>query len=290
MEDHAFGHSLYAADIYQAVTDGHASLETSRTMHGHTGCKFIYLHACRKLKDLTNTLQQKGFTSMQGVHTNLPFRSLPSHRHFSHAPAVLASETVTQNAGVDQSPERVTIPIDGTYQQFSALLLRDACSCPLCVHESTNQRLFSTADIPATLQARNVNHNTAQDSVTIKWSNDAAGYNGEHSTTFDIAALRQLSQTGTFPVSCETPFGSPALWSEKRLEIPDYDYDLYMQDDRALFQLMKQLHTHGLAFVTDIPSKESSLATIATRMGPIKDTFYGQTWDGKIHENLSWNG
>jgi hypothetical protein len=54
-----------------------------------------------------------------------------------------------------------------------------------------------------------------------------------------------------------------------------------MEDDSLLHDVIKQLRVHGLAFVNNIPGLESSLVTIATRMGPIKDTFYGQTWDGE---------
>lgn len=55
---------------------------------------------------------------------------------------------------------------------------------------------------------------------------------------------------------------------------------------------MRQLRQHGLVFITDIPRLEDALEKIAKRMGPMKDTFYGYTWDGKIFrtstEALSW--
>lgn len=119
-------------------------------------------------------------------------------------------------------------------------------------------------------------------SVEISWYNDVAGYDSKHVTTFSIAELREVGHAGSFSVSRPDPFGSPSLWSQERLNLPDYDYETYLSDDQTLYELMNQLHTYGLAFVTNIPGKESSLATIATRMGPIKDTFYGQTWDGKL--------
>lgn len=174
--------------------------------------------------------------------------------------------------------------IDESEVEFSPVLLRDACSCPQCVHVSTNQRLFSTADIPASIGAEVAEIDSGTSNVKINWHNDVAGYDSKHVTTFSIAELRELSRTGCLPVSRQDDFGSPSLWSQNGLKLPDYDYEAYLTDDQTLFQLMNQLHTYGLAFVTNIPGKESSLATIATRMGPIKDTFYGQTWDGKhIH-------
>lgn len=53
-----------------------------------------------------------------------------------------------------------------------------------------------------------------------------------------------------------------------------------MQDDASLYTAMKKLCRDGLLFVTGIPDNDQGLVRIATRMGPMKDTFYGLTWDG----------
>ncbi|GKU07666.1 unnamed protein product [Fusarium langsethiae] len=52
-----------------------------------------------------------------------------------------------------------------------------------------------------------------------------------------------------------------------------------MRDDKAVYKLIHQLRTDGLAFITNVPGVEKSVAEIATRIGPVKDTFYGHTWD-----------
>ncbi|KAE8137522.1 Clavaminate synthase-like protein [Aspergillus pseudotamarii] len=178
-----------------------------------------------------------------------------------------------------QISTKVPIPIDGKKAEFSAILLRDACSCPLCVHESTKQRLFSTADIPAEIQSQAVETDAASDSVNIRWENDVPGFTEEHVTTLSMAALRQLSSSGSLPGHQQDSFPPPALWGQEAPNLVDYDYNTYMRDDGTLHQLINQLETEGLAFVTNVPGKEESLATIATRIGPVKDTFYGYTWD-----------
>lgn len=108
------------------------------------------------------------------------------------------------------------------------------------------------------------------------------GYGEKHATTLSITALRLMRETGYAPGSQKDEFPSPVLWSEKALNLPDYPYDQYMKDDSVLYQLVKQLRTDGLAFVTNVPGVKESLATIATRIGPVKDTFYGHTWDGTL--------
>ncbi|RSL57787.1 hypothetical protein CEP54_008101 [Fusarium duplospermum] len=176
-----------------------------------------------------------------------------------------------------EQPSTVPIPIDGKTVDFSAVLLQDSCPCPACVHESTNQRLFSVANIPANVKARTVDVDTASDSVRISWENDLNG--GKHTTKLDMATLRGFSKPASSPTSCLPP---QVLWDReprKSLDLPDYDYDTSMKDDKTLYKLINQLRIDGLAFVTNVPGVEESLATIATRIGPIKDTFYGYTWD-----------
>lgn len=175
----------------------------------------------------------------------------------------------------------MSFPVDGEVTDFSAMLLRDSCQCPLCVHESTRQRLFSAADIPTNVKPHSVEIDSASNAVNIKWQNDLAGYSPDHTTTIPLQHLRNVKRSGSFTGSRTEHIPTPLLWTQKPLELPDYDYDTYMENDEVLFHVMKQLRIHGLAFVKNIPGLEESLAKIATRMGPIKDTFYGYTWDGK---------
>ena len=163
---------------------------------------------------------------------------------------------------------------------FSAVLLRDACSCPACVHESTRQRLFSVADIPVDIKARKIEVDSSSDAVKITWENDMSGYGEDHVTTLSITALQDMKESGYAPGSQKDEFPSQVLWSKRALNLLDYPYERYMEDDSVLYRLVKQLRTDGLAFVTNVPGLKESLATIATRIGPVKDTFYGHTWDG----------
>ena len=64
--------------------------------------------------------------------------------------------------------------------------------------------------------------------------------------------------------------------------LPDFEYDAYIPDDSTLHELIRHLRTHGLVFIEKVPGLEESVATIAERIGPVKDTLYGRTWDGKF--------
>lgn len=179
------------------------------------------------------------------------------------------------------SPPRVPIQFDGKTFDISSVLLRDACQCPSCVHETSRQRLFAHVDIPIDLQARSIEVNQPSDAVSIKWINDVPGFAEDHTTTLNLSDLRNVVQTGSASGSPVEFLEREKLWPLRPSDIQDFDYNEYMNDDKVLYKLMRQLRVNGLAFVTNSPQNEESVSAIATRMGPIKDTFYGPTWDGK---------
>ncbi|KPI36514.1 Gamma-butyrobetaine dioxygenase [Cyphellophora attinorum] len=50
-------------------------------------------------------------------------------------------------------------------------------------------------------------------------------------------------------------------------------------DDRGLSEALHHLWETGLIFVRDVPREESMVETLAQRIGVIRNTFYGRTWD-----------
>lgn len=92
--------------------------------------------------------------------------------------------------------------------------------------------------------------------------------------------LRNLQSVGAASGPFQAPLERPVLWGATESKPPDTTFADYLGDDRAVYEVMKQLRTHGLVFITQIPHLEDALVKIATRMGPMKDTFYGYTWDG----------
>lgn len=182
----------------------------------------------------------------------------------------------------------MTIALDDGKHDFSAILLRDLCECPLCVHESSKQRLFSTAEIPTSIRARSVAPSPSQPAaVDILWTDDTPGFGQNHTTTLSLNALREISKAGITLGPFQIPPASLVVWDANSETLPDYSYGKYMSDDATLYQVISQLHTHGLVFIVDTPGIEKSVSTIGERIGPVKDTFYGKTWDGKSFSGAS---
>lgn len=175
----------------------------------------------------------------------------------------------------------VSISIDGGIHKFSPILLRDLCSCSLCVDQSTRQKLFVTADVPLSIGVTNCS--VGPEAATISWSDDAPGYGSEHKSEIPLSTLRNIVSHGKPRDNAIVDQDLPkrVYWSAEQYstQCSDIDYDSYMQDDGVLLSALRQLQTHGLVFVTSVPEDEKSVESLAERIGPLKTTFYGRTWD-----------
>jgi gamma-butyrobetaine dioxygenase len=180
---------------------------------------------------------------------------------------------------IDNKPHNL-VAIGG--HLFHPVFLRDACACPQCVDLSSKQKIIQTTDIPLDIGARSVDYEN-DGTVNIKWNKDLPGFGKDHVSSFPkrfsevysswagIVRDRHLEGTWTKP------------WNKdeitKRLEFVNYDE--YMTTDQGLWTALKSLHSFGLLLVRDVPESETAVEEIATRIGRLRDTFYGRTWDVK---------
>jgi len=180
--------------------------------------------------------------------------------------------------------KRLHIALDGDLHAFDSLFLRDACGCADCVHPSTQQKMFQTTDIPydvrpQTFEARR------DGSVRIVWRNDIVTPKhptGEgHESVYDVGFLRRYS---TLRNRVRTGFNDQRqiLWDRRTMnnDVLLVGYNDYMRSDEALFRAVKQLSMYGLMFINGIPAGMSdAVEGMAGRIGHLKNTLYGKTWD-----------
>ncbi|KAF2400324.1 Clavaminate synthase-like protein [Trichodelitschia bisporula] len=190
--------------------------------------------------------------------------------------------------------DSISIDIDGKQTTFDSVFLRDSCRCPHCVDPSTSQKNFQTADIPANVQASaEVITTPSGPSVVINWKNDIPSFSADHQTVLSLSFLRHaLSPQKPGPVGIHTAVPARKLWNRDSMATANtfYDYSAYMSDDRTLYTVLKQLHTHGLAFLSNIPdtsqtNSSTGVVNITNRIGHLRETFYGRTWDVKSVPN-----
>ncbi|KAL1975915.1 hypothetical protein VTN31DRAFT_4307 [Thermomyces dupontii] len=158
--------------------------------------------------------------------------------------------------------------------------LRDSCGCRQCVDPHSKQRNFHIADIPADIRPANMRwvHVKNGQSLRVKWASDVPGFDDSHISYFHA---RQLVGPGS-PTRKGLPVARHRkLWDREIMEKNQYwiSYEDYMNDDSQFAKAMRALSLYGLLFVKDIPDSREMVEKIATRMGPLRNSFYGNTWD-----------
>ncbi|KAF4535987.1 Taurine catabolism dioxygenase TauD/TfdA [Lasiodiplodia theobromae] len=189
---------------------------------------------------------------------------------------VEASETV--EFGVPVGSSGLTYPA-----KMDAVFARDSCTCPMCVDPSSKQKQFQTSDIPANIKATSTLDPEKQ-TLEVTWTNDIPGFPKDHVTRFDLKPAS---------VSCKDSVYHPLepknrlVWDGKTIAEKNkwISYDRYMKDELVLHEALEQLGRYGLVFLTGVPDSEKSVEHIVSRIGILKDTFYGRTWDVKSIPN-----
>jgi alpha-ketoglutarate-dependent taurine dioxygenase len=154
--------------------------------------------------------------------------------------------------------------------------LRDACQCSLCVDGSTLQRKFLTAHIPTDIKAVFQGRST-HGRVKVGWENDIPGYPTDHQSVYSQSYLRAL----TSPLPDSAVARKRHYWDGESFQkrVIWTSYTDFINKTEAYKTAMSALHRDGLIFITEVDETEEAVGKMAERIGPIRNTFYGSTWD-----------
>jgi gamma-butyrobetaine dioxygenase len=195
-----------------------------------------------------------------------------------HHPHCASSPTISTSATATASTKGLEIPSLNT--TYAYRWLRDACTCPSCIHPSTQQKLHRTSNIPASITPESVE--ISDDGVHISWAGP-----DRHRSFFPqalLAAHVDPSALHTFhndvPVALWPTASALLAASGPDLEVP-YDE---LATPRGLLRAITQLQRTGLLFLRDVPSTDTSDANceirkLAARFAEVRDTFYGDVWN-----------
>ena len=169
-----------------------------------------------------------------------------------------------------------------------AVILRDSCSCLRCVNSSTGQKLFETADIPLDIETATIERDELGD-FHVKWRNDIPGYDC-HSSTFTVDwvtnktraippeqnNLGAVKPASNVPSATNRNFWNREMMTRENLVIPFVDY---AHSKEVLHLTLWHLCKYGMVYLSNVPSEATAIEKIASRIGPLRNTLYGSTWD-----------
>lgn len=170
--------------------------------------------------------------------------------------------------------------LDSVTKPIHPVWLRDACPCSQCVNPSTTQKNFQSTDIPPDIKTASVERLENED-VKITWENDVPGFES-HVSIYPKAFF----DTNRY-ISTQRPDRSAALryyvWNRSQIEqnLKFATYEQWMSDDDYFGRAILDLQDSGIFIVRGVPDTETAVEDLAKRMGPIRDSLYGRTWDVK---------
>lgn len=153
------------------------------------------------------------------------------------------------------------------------IFVRDSCMCHLCVGITTRQRNFQTSQIPRDISIRRF---TCEGQlIKIWWENDIHGFPSDHVTTLSYRDLWKLQGAR----SLHKDLHRRKSWYSPDFTPHEIDFQNYFNDELWFSLAVRHLYTDGILFVNNVPKNDSSVRDITTRIGPLRNTFYGETWD-----------
>lgn len=190
----------------------------------------------------------------------------------------------TKEISQQSEKRRITLDIHGRVYTVDSLKLRDACTCKLCVDASTTQKLFSTTDIPGQIRA-GLGQVYPDGSFSVSWSSDVPGIEG-HSSRYPPGFLATRMGCGSIENRARReipriPWGRRGL---KESQIT-FHYDSYLNDPLTCRAVTESLMRYGMAYIAFVPPDPGSVGHIASRIGSIMRTIYGETWDVRSVES-----
>ena len=122
--------------------------------------------------------------------------------------------------------------------------------------------------------------------IQVTWTNDLPGFNADHKSIYSPAFFKMAEGRSAYLADREmTPISR--FWDGVRIKkvLRSITYNEYVNNDKAFATALLMLQRYGLLIVRDVPEAETAVENLACRMGPIRDTFYGRTWDVKSVPN-----
>jgi alpha-ketoglutarate-dependent taurine dioxygenase len=201
--------------------------------------------------------------------------------------ARLAFKGAIKEADVSHAQVRLpcTKKTQGTRRDMNVYYhqLRDACTCHLCVDPKTKQRNFRLSDIPERIMPRRMrwlddSHVDEEKVLEIQWATDVPGYDSSHVTR---VSADEIGYPASYFFTKETRDRKQTLWNKSDMDEVQHwvSYNDYMENEDKFHETLNALSQYGLIFIKDIPDSRQMVEQLATRIGPLRNSFYGQTWD-----------
>ncbi|KAG0208101.1 hypothetical protein BGX28_000857 [Mortierella sp. GBA30] len=244
------------------------------------------------------SLHSSTATSFSNPAEELQVLDLRHHHHQQLLQQQQDPDQPTVQIAKDSTSVLVTSPKGCKYHRphqpitvLNSLWLRDNCPCPKCIDPSTRQKLHASSQVPLDISVSSVQ--IYPEGLELTWSKGLDGVGDweepaksrpGHKSMYSWEMI--LGSYGGSPSEhrVKTRLNhKPTLWDGQMMKDRALwlDYDEYMNSQEGLVKGLRHLQDYGLFFLKDVPTRDQEVAIVAERIGHLRDTFYGRTWDVK---------
>ncbi|CAF3815975.1 unnamed protein product [Adineta steineri] len=177
-----------------------------------------------------------------------------------------------------------TLLINDKETKYDWIFLRDSCQCDQCIDSSTKQKLYNTTDIPLTISPQHQGFNILNDnSLEIIWNQPLLNQTDTnvHRSLYSSAWLQTYSSSKNI-AHARYHDRSPVYWNRNNIQQVNLHVkcDDYLNSDEGLYTVLKHLNDYGLVFIDNVHG-EFTVERLTERIGSIRHSFYGKSWDVK---------
>jgi len=184
---------------------------------------------------------------------------------------------------------------DGSETAISYYSLRDACPCSKCIDPSTQQRYHTSPEAYREIEGSSFRKGVP-DSFMIRHEENEEGeglridWSPEHSVFFPVSRLRDIAVPGPTLSNRLPGRGQRQLWTAKSI-VTSPHLHVQFQDlignsgfEETMYNTLHQLHKYGIVVIKGVPTEKTndedcSLREVMGKIGEIRNTFYGETWN-----------
>lgn len=160
---------------------------------------------------------------------------------------------------------------DGRLSRFHFRWLRDACPCAECLNPITREQIFDISTVAPDVSAVAADVDVTG-ALAITWSD------GNHRSRFHPGWLRAHDYSNHAPLAARSR--AVTTWGAEFVgRIPSFDGIGVLEDERGLYKWLLALREFGLTRLCGVPTDERAIERVAARIGVIRETNFGRTFD-----------
>lgn len=160
---------------------------------------------------------------------------------------------------------------DGSKSLYPSVWLRDNCQCPDCFLHSAKARKLLLENLDVNIGAKNVMLLERQ-KVCILWPDD-------HTSEFEAEWLKKrcFSEQARAKLQEELFLSERQYWGSD-LQLPTISFEEVLHSDESAYRWLVTLKKVGIVLLTGATTKQGELLKLGKRIGFLRLTFYGPTW------------